>query len=469
MSTGRLREEEAMAILLVRAFEEADEQGELALPPAAMPGQGKPGDRLAARARPLLAALDTQFPFLRPLRRTARLAPGLAAGVVLAALLVGLGTSVLGPARRVNLLALPFAGLLAWNLAVYLVVTLGLLFPGRRGEGGALARLLPAAALLRQVRRLSGEIARVLGAERARLAGRALAAFLAAWRPLAAPLVTARGRRLFHLAAAVLALGMIGGLYLRGIAFEYRATWESTFLSPRAAEMVIGALVAPGRLLVAAETPPVATLRAPADGDAAPWIHLLAATVLLLVVIPRLVLALGESIRVAVLARRLPLDFSAPYYRRLLAAGPLRAVVQPYSCSLSPAAHERLGTALRHLYGAGTGVDTLPPAEYGAGAPAPLSGETAAGLLLFSLAQTPEPEVHGQLLRSLDASWIPVADASAFRARLGEEAPERLAERRRLWEETAAGARRRLAVVDLEDTTPEEIARLLAAAAGPGG
>ncbi|HNZ97781.1 MAG TPA: hypothetical protein PKM64_11350, partial [Thermoanaerobaculia bacterium] len=90
MSTGRLREEEAMAILLVRAFEEADEQGELALPPAAMPGQGKPGDRLAARARPLLAALDTRFPFLRPLRRTARLAPGLAAGVVLAALLVGL-------------------------------------------------------------------------------------------------------------------------------------------------------------------------------------------------------------------------------------------------------------------------------------------------------------------------------------------------------------------------------------------
>ena len=108
-------------------------------------------------------------------------------------------------------------------------------------------------------------------------------------------------------------------------------------------------------------------------------------------------------------------------------------------------------------------------AGFGAGAPAPLSGETATGLLLFSLAQTPEPEVHGQLLRSLDASWIPVADASAFRARLGEEAPERLAERRRLWEETAAGARRRLAVVDLEDTTPEEIARLLAAAAGPGG
>jgi hypothetical protein len=469
MEPARLREEDAQAILLVRAFEETDREGELSLPPAATPVEGSPGDRLAARARPLLAALDARFPFLRALRRTAGLSPGLTAAVVLGALAVGLGTSALGPAARVNLLSLPLLGLLAWNLAVYLAAGLGWLLRGRLRPGGGLARLLPAAALLAQVRRLSGEIGRVLPGASARLVGRALSAFLDVWRPLAAPLVMARGRRLFHLAAAALALGMVGGIYLRGLAFEYRATWESTFLSPRAAEALIGALVAPGRLLVDVETGPIAALRAPADGDAAPWIHLLAATVALLVVAPRLLLALVESIRAARLARSLPLSLDAPYFRRLLARGPLRLLVQPYSFDPSPAAREALARGLRALHGPQTECAWLAPLAYGEVTLPRLGEEAASGLLLFPLAQTPEAEVHGELARTASPSWLLAADASTLRARLGAEAPGRLEERKRLWEETMAGAGRQLAVVDLELAEPEEVARLLAAAEAVSG
>ncbi|MCZ7649793.1 MAG: DUF2868 domain-containing protein [Thermoanaerobaculia bacterium] len=464
MGTTRLREEDTQAILLVRAFEEADREGLLALPPAATPAEGSPGARLAARARPLLAALDARFPFLRALRRTAGLSPRLGAGVALAALAAGLATSALGPAARVNLLSLPLLGLVAWNLAVYLAAALGWLLRGQLRPGGCLARLLPAAALLAQVRRLSGEIGRVLPGGSARVVGRALSAFLEAWRPLAAPLVVARGRRLFHLAAAALALGMIGGIYLRGLAFEYRATWESTFLSPRAAEAVIGALVAPGRLLVDVETEPIAALRAPADGDAAPWIHLLAATVALLVVAPRLLLALVESLRAARLALGLALDLDAPYFRRLLAAGPLRVLVQPYSFDPPPAARDTLARALRALHGPETGCAWIAPLPYGEAALPPLGEEAAAGILLFPLAQTPEPEVHGALARAASPAWLLAADASSLRARLGAGAPGRLEERRRLWEEAMAAAGRRLAVVDLELAEPEEAARQLAAA-----
>lgn len=464
MGTTRLREEDAQAILLVRAFEETDREGVLTLPAAATPAEGSPGARLAARARPLLAALDARFPFLRALRRTAGLSPRLGAGLALAALAVGVGTSALGPAARVNLLSLPLLGLVAWNLAVYLAAGLGWLLRGRLESGGGLARLLPAAALLAQLKRLSGEIGRVLPGESARLVGRALSAFLDAWRPLAAPLVMARGRRLFHLAAAALALGMIGGIYLRGLAFEYRATWESTFLSPRAAEALIGALVAPGRLLVDVETGPIAALRAPADGDAAPWIHLLAATVALLVVAPRLLLALVESIRAARLARNLPLDLDAPYFRRLLARGPLRVLVQPYSFDPSPAAREALARGLGALHGPQTGCAWLAPLAYGEMALPPLGEENAAGILLFPLAQTPELEVHGALARAASPAWLLAADASSLRVRLGAEAPGRIEERKRLWEEAMAGAGRRLAVVDLEGDEPEEVARLLAAA-----
>ena len=45
--------------------------------------------------------------------------------VVVVALLIGLATKQLGPERRINVLAFPLFGLLAWNILVYAVALVG--------------------------------------------------------------------------------------------------------------------------------------------------------------------------------------------------------------------------------------------------------------------------------------------------------------------------------------------------------
>ena len=78
-----------------------------------------------------------------------------------------------------------------------------------------------------------------------------MAALARDWTALAAPLYAARAARILHLAAAALALGVVVGLYVRGIAFEYRATWESTFLDAPTVRTLLAFAYAPGAWLTA--------------------------------------------------------------------------------------------------------------------------------------------------------------------------------------------------------------------------
>ena len=115
------------------------------------------------------------------------------------------------------------------------------------------------------------------------------------WSALVAPLVGARLRLALHVGAAMLVLGAVAGMYVRGLTFEYRATWESTFVGPGdgggpAARRSSGrrphcsARRCPTR-------PQLAAMRAPGDAPAAIWIHLWAVTAALVVLLPRGVLA----------------------------------------------------------------------------------------------------------------------------------------------------------------------------------
>ena len=54
--------------------------------------------------------------------------------------------------------------------------------------------------------------------------------FAALWNRAASPLLASRVRGVLHVGAAALLVGAIAGMYVRGLAFEYRATWESTWL-----------------------------------------------------------------------------------------------------------------------------------------------------------------------------------------------------------------------------------------------
>lgn len=214
-------------------------------------------------------------------------------------LLAGLLVDQLGPPQQVNLLAPAVWAVVFWNVLVYL----WLLLP-RLGSADP-------AALLRALESRAQGVTSI-------------------WLRHAAPLTGQRLLLLMHSAAAALALGLIAGLYLRGLVLDYRAGWQSTFLAPGAVQAALSLLLAPASALTGVPVADVSTLRlAPgtlATASAAPWIHLYAATLALLVVLPRLLLAAWASGRARQLAANFPLPLDLPGLRNLhpiMRPGPL--------------------------------------------------------------------------------------------------------------------------------------------------
>jgi hypothetical protein len=301
------------------------------------------------------------------------------------------------------------------------------------------------------------------------------ARFADLWLAAVRPLLITRVRAALHLAAAFLVVGLVAGMYLRGIAFEYRAQWESTFLDADAARSLLAALLGPASRLSGIELPELAGIGAfegagqgAGGGPAAPWIHLWAITAGLFVLLPRLTLAGIDAARARRLARALPLDLSEPYWRRLQGAGGAgqRARVVPYGAALTPRAADRLRLLLHDVLGARAEIVQAEPLAYGAEADAlGAPGDGSCLVLVFSLAQTPELEVHARLLGELRAGAAPggrllvVVDGSSYAERLGESATarERLAERRRAWERAAREAGLEVLHAELSSGAAEDL------------
>src|SRR5690606_29504631 len=119
--------------------------------------------------------------------------------------------------RRIDILAFPLAGLLAWNLFVYLWIVAGAFERRARGKGAAgrpwaraysALAMLPLRSLLTRSTRFNAPLAE------------GLRRFADEWRRVAGPRLAARAARLFHLAAAMVAVGLVGGLYVRGIVWH---------------------------------------------------------------------------------------------------------------------------------------------------------------------------------------------------------------------------------------------------------
>lgn len=359
---------------------------------------------------------------------------GWQAGWLLAALGLGLLAGVLvdaiGSGQRINLLAPPVWGLLLWNGLVYL----SLLLP------------LPAGARGWLVRRLAGRAVQ----------GSAMARFHANWLRTAAPLLAARAALLFHAAAAALALGLIAGLYVRGLVLDYRAGWQSTFLDATQVRAALALLLAPAVAVTGIAVPDAAALQAlrvaPESlptASAAAWIHLYAAMLSLFVVLPRTLLAALCAARAWQRARRLPLLAGDLVLERLLRdqqAQAARVQVLPHGAAQSAHALACLQAVLAPALGAGVQVTAALATAYGdedAAAALAAPPATTLRLALVDLAATPEDDTHGAFVRALRqaAPAVPLlvlADETAFRSRFAT-LPARLAERRsawRLWAQT---------------------------------
>jgi hypothetical protein len=485
-------EQQLARILLVQACEESDpdarfvtrrerEAASRAARDASAAGPGAPIEPhrfFAARADRLAAGLASRHPSLRAALGTLRLRlPVLP--VLLGTAIAGFAADALGSERRINLLAFPLLGLLLWNAAVYGLLALGPIISRRKPAAGLASAATRAAGWLAR-RRFAGATP-----EEARWLTRALTQVVTRWRAQAGPVLAARVRKWLHVGALGFAVGLVAGMYVRGLAFEYRASWESTFLEAPQAAHLLGVVLGPAAVVLDTlqpqrqptatallREPSVAALRAPeGDGPAAPWIHLWALTTAAGIVVPRALLALHEGLRSRRLAQALAPPLDEPYYLRLRApdrgAG-VRIDVLLYSHRLQPPSHDGLLELLHELFGNRARIDLREPLAYGAELPAAARDLQAphARVVVFNLAQSPEEEVHGAFLEALRAEAANTAHAPAllalldegpYRARVGEgTGNDRIGQRRRAWERVGRAADLRFAALRPLDTGADE-------------
>jgi hypothetical protein len=147
--------------------------------------------------------------------------------------------------------------------------------------------------------------------------------FLILWHDATGPALGVRLRRALHLCAIALTAGALLGTYVRGVFFEYNVVWRSTFVRDDATiRALLEALLGPAALLTGRSgfaDADVPALLGPTGLPAAPWIHLLAVTALVWVVVPRTVLAVAATLRIRREGRRARVDLDDAYYRQLLA------------------------------------------------------------------------------------------------------------------------------------------------------
>jgi hypothetical protein len=479
-----MREDTLRAVLMVRAIEEVDRAGTL-LPPAdraqatreAVRALGANVDEAALvaddrllgralgdRAERLVGPLVERFPIVGEALGRTRTPAGLLIILLVAAFASGIGLSALDGSRRINILAFPFLGLIAWNLVMYAVLAIGWIRSRARPaaaspSGRAWTRRLferRLAPLLRETRRVHVVL------------GEALGSYAAACAAIGSAFIAQHARRWLHLAAAAVAVGLIVGLYVRGTVLRYEAGWESTFLGPAQVQSILGALFAPvtgwSGVQLPATVAEVEQLRWTAQaggGDAAPWIHLIALSLILYVVLPRLLLAAVAALGVWRLERGTPLPDDLRRYATdvLRGSGIVRssgvASVTPYAYEPSDASLAGLTRWLQGVAGA-TRVDRRTSLRYGeedmAGPAFAIGAHRVADLhvVVMSLAATPEAENHGVVIAAArdaahrarpPATVRIVIDESPYAARFAGDASlaARVEERRRLWRNFVAG------------------------------
>ncbi|MEO7634783.1 MAG: hypothetical protein ABIS38_03930 [Sphingomicrobium sp.] len=487
MSGLRIPERDAASVLLVRAIESEDLDG-VALSredrrdasAAALAETPIDDDRdrkqvrrfLVRRANRALTRLEARYPALRHVRTAAHWPGWLTPSVTAAAFLLGLLSNAFNSAR-LNILAFPLLGVLAWNGFIYLVLIGGGLLHLVRRQPGSRPHLLE---------RALGAIVRPAAS---RLAGqptleRGVARFARDWASAAGPLTRERASLTLHLGAAMLAIGLLAGMLLRArYTAEYNAGWAGTWAgAENEIAWFLRIVLGPASALTGIALPDAAQLRDLRGGfeNAGNWLVLWAVTIGAFVVVPRLLLALYHSARATIFARTIPLphDF---YLRSLLRNALGRASlahVIPYAITLDDEAQRHTGRLLAAALGERTRVELAPAIPYGEEevwlAATPDLANFDQLILLFSLASTPEAENHGALVAAVKqriagtgTHLLVLLDDSSFRRKSRGQgaADQRLHERLSAWNAVLAPADLTAVAITLDAPDPVAAARTI--------
>jgi hypothetical protein len=344
-----MTEQDAAAILLVRSIEETDPNvfpaPRLSEALTAAASDLRPSSWFLARARYLLDAVPHTY---NSIVRMAQLPEGWNIALCALSFLVGLATNYLGSFEKIQVLLNPIMALAAWNLLLYIVLIVwwlrsgfkkairpserdqpqehgyGSRFRTARTQAGA-----PAAAPVRSAPwtarvsfpsiwisihnfTLRFHATRKQAVSFANVARR----FWSHWVEAARPLLAARWKRLSHCAAVSLAAGAVAGMYIRGVFLRYEVIWTSTFITDEKTvskwvEFTFAPAILASRIAgrdLSAEID-IAQLMSPAGSPAAAWIHLFVLSALVVIIVPRAVLAVVQGFYVRRAKANIHIDF----------------------------------------------------------------------------------------------------------------------------------------------------------------
>lgn len=466
-------------ILLVRALEESDDQGKF-LPLSTRyhaTQQARAHDHssgkqstdasvsfLQKRSEIIWAFLNQSYPKLT--QAWSRVNPHIPAGLVaVPAFLAGLLVNGLGTSQRVNLLNFPLLLILGWNIGVYLTTAMMKIV---HSSGSSRWLNLPALWLTKLAGQWeSHDWPGLQGPDSAATTWlqEATQRFTTAYWNETRKFWIQRVRLLLHLGAAFMALGVVLGLYIRGLALDYQATWESTFLEADQVHALLSILLGPAAWLLQHPFPSVSdimSLQAPQHGPAAPWIHFWAVTASVVIVIPRSLMAwIGQHcLRRGQETFSLPLH--EPYFVHLLAPDRGQGVhvaIMAYSYQPSSAAKAFLESSLLDLFGNLSTLQWQPIVPFGQETPGwpEVSAPAQSFVVLFNAGQTPEWEVQGEWLNLVqahiramqpDASLLAVLDEEQYRQTVDQD---RVRERQQTWQRL--GAQYHLSLVPFDALT----------------
>lgn len=366
------------------------------------------------------------------------------------ALLTGYWFSDLGQAGEFNLLALPLVGLLAWNAVVIVLGVFYELMPSTAasGRGGWVAEFLAhgISRMSKATKEAESGVAETVRTRYEELA------WPLAWRRL-----QMRLRLWLHVAAALLAIGGASALYARGWSHEYRAVWESTLLGESDARAFFETLFKPASKVLRTPVPLDQVVgmhrtlgRVEKPAPALPWIHLYAGTLLVLIVLPRLLLAgLGAARCHQVIGRQVRVLGWGGYLRTLLRAvegGSECIQVLVHAVEPTAAHREVWDRGIRERFGGMARAEYLRiPAgdeDEFAAAWQPASAQL---VMLFNMATTPEAEVQRRLVadvrqrlltRHAEPELVVLLDGTSL---TGRWSPEKIAGREQLWSQMVEG------------------------------
>ena len=353
---------------------------------------------------------------------------------------LGYGLTELGESGLMNLLSVPLVGIVLWNVAVTITsLIVEWKSPTQK----------PSMPLW-----LRGFATRWMPASSDALTTKVIARFRAMTEPLIVLRATSRARTWMHLAAALLALGTVTGMYAKGWSKEYRAVWESTLLDAPTAKAFLSALHGPTSKVLGRPLPlehfdamRAGPGREPHPGDALPWINLYAGTLLLLVLLPRLGLAAlawwRGSQRIEVAWHKLDWAGYASRLRMTITGGGKSIEVLAYGWRAGEEPRDRWAEVIRERFG---GLARLQFAGIPSTEEEPFVSQWTPSqplvVLVFNAASTPEEEVHAALARDLrarlrqhlaTARLIALLDTTSLIDRRTKEAVEA---RLKLWQAT---------------------------------